>query len=363
MKYLKIVLLAMFLHHSPSMQCTIFDMEELYHPRLRQTVILMGDFHSEKLLDVDKQQLESIEKAIKKYNPFVFIEEDKKSEANALLLEKLPHLCEKNQFSYKCIDFRKIIGLLLYYRRQALEEKKAVIRDIANEWNNDPQKQKMATFMQGALSDAWEVLQKLIDYQASLIFEDRTLHKPMIEILDNVRWHAGKISTIAKVLEGLKQNEQDNLIDFLTTNIFIEGNKSGVKKDSIFQMTFEVTSEIFDLVIVTEIYKKSLNRAIFVVAGQKHTESVSKMLQKLGYISKNRTTDCNTNGRDDFLKNIDTYGETSPVLQDKWTRIDDFFARCDSLNRQPSSKFFSGFITGTCITVGCIALCAKYNII
>lgn len=341
----------LFLFHSFLIKATIIDMEEWYSRRLNQTVILLGDCHSELLPDKDQVQLDEIMNAVALYNPYIFIEGADDDESGVLLLHKFHQACKKKQLSYSCIDFRKASKCLLSYKNEALEKYKSSINKIKEVWQDEPYKGAIPAFISLEMIESWDVLQDLINYQGLLKYCGDHPNKSMIEQLEEAKWFSGKISACSRIFEGLKNTHSD-ILPVIVDNTFIDGSETATKKDSIFQILHDISCDVFDLRIVAEIHKKWAHRVVFVMAGQQHTHNVGEALQKLGYVVKNKIINHNNDKIIHYiLVDVADIGVSSSNYPGNCVDIGNFFKRCDSLTQ--SNNIFN-FMTG-CIAGGCLA--------
>lgn len=334
-------------------------MEELYNPQINQTLILMGDYHSDLLSEKDQEQLDGIIEAAKKYNAYILIENKVKYVENVeksvercndkglILLHKLPLLCMKKYIPALCIDFRQSSGRLLGYTDKACKEKKTCLKKIKKEWQKEPHRDIIPYLISSVIHDNKKIIEALKCYYDLLLSQNpiqngqielnkqQYYDQRMILLLSKeIYYYWGVVNNALRVFHGLKQNngfEQNKkeLISLIVENTFVDGKEICRKKDGIIQIVWDTASDLFDLHILNEIHRKREKRVLFVVAGGKHTNNVGRILQDLGFVSQGKRI----NNQDKMYADTAKHKDNDTLLNHYWANIQDFFGCCKSLEK------------------------------
>jgi hypothetical protein len=336
---------------------TIFDMEELYNSTTGQTIMLMGDYHSKVLPDVDKKQLDAIMTAVKKYNPQVLIEEEEGTvSVFPFLLTLVYDACKAQQASYAGIDFRWKIGYLLYRHREAIQEKGTTLDSIQLRWSKGVYEKDMVLLLRSALDDVMLAMKAAIEYQYELRVKQAQNawagHTDMILALNRAVGVLGRALALRQALDGMTDAHQDALAWYIQNSFRATTHGLHWRENSFYDLAFEVASDAFDVHILTEIYKRKNCPLIFLVAGGAHTNNVSEILQGLGYQSKHRILSTKKQ-KERWEKAVARYGDEDAVhVKGSWVNIDAFLEKSTALSALSFGRgtfFASGFLSGAAV--------------
>ncbi len=357
---------------SSSVMATIVSMEELFHPKIQQTVILNADYH----LKGDVHQIKDLLKLIRK-NKFYFIVESpsdlpEKTNPNQYAPENVKNLllnpnflkegtllealtCKIRSEDLTCYfpEFRKGYGGLVRVMKQSMNKSYIEKEQL---WNSVEVKNAVYNAMFEARANAREVLTEIktnleeLENGKLLVAEDIEMLRIELDELGNL---------YNQILDDVKaalpkefvdhETDRDAMVSFMFKNRFINGEDGNVyiNPESVFNKVQDMSCKLLDMRIIMHILQKQQEPVVVVCAGREHTENVRTILLKLGYEAKNKNEDDYVAGialAEEISKKDPSFLNSEESITYETYRsicklnIEEFIAACKTLKNNPPAE-------------------------
>ncbi|MGE0009775.1 MAG: hypothetical protein AB7F19_04475 [Candidatus Babeliales bacterium] len=276
---------------SVSSKATFVKMEELFHPHLKQTIILGADIYSN-----DISQQDDVLAAIQNNKAYTILEvfnDDKPISEPTLLLHALEaELTLQRLPGYKC-DFGKGLRQLIDAKYSFREYYTECMKKLGQD-----EDAKAAIFISTirafnqALADGFAIL-KEISQDIALLKNDNFYSADQIEILaielDKIGILCNEINTIIATAfpKEVGDDETDTItfVDLVSSDTFIESiNDLFHGESSLFSNLFDMSNLLFEMRVIVHILKNKREPVIFVCAYESRIDNISRILKDLSYI-------------------------------------------------------------------------------
>lgn len=318
---------------------TIVSMEELFHPKIQQTVILNGDKHVK-----DISQKEDLLVAIQKNNVYSIIEGGGIEAKDIFLLRALVAALGEQHLACHNPEFREGLARFSGIMFASMEMNYNGVKEF---WQTSEIKRAVYSSFLLARENAFTILCEIKNNLADLKKEDR-LSQDDIEMLcvelDNLGAIYNEINTDMRtaVPQDFIDTETDLVVAYLFNNIFIDDENGQVflNRSSLEHKMFELSNKLFDMRVVIHILQNNQKPVVFVCAGCLHTDNIAIILQKLGFIlhTEKKLDLLSVEDIEEVQKNGQSLREV--FTSDIWANrqklnVQEFITSCKTLKKNP----------------------------